>query len=255
MCQRGYSIYQYCALAGLSLSEFLKSDFDFQEARPNEVQRMEWPRSFIPLFDKRAAAGVEYIKSRNIELDDGMYYDTYRNGIVFPYYYDNVFCGAQIRLIEPWTDEDGQLRKIDTVPGTRLGLLFYGWNQNPLPAQTRGIIVCEGAFNALSISQALTKAYGGMLKNPWKCVATSGSGSSQHHIDTIKELKDQGLKVVIAGDADEAGLKMLKKFIEADAATHYALTDNDSKDWNDILKRHNNKEEFAKWFIQKIKKI
>lgn len=216
---------------------------------------MEWPRSFIPLFDKRAAAGVEYIKSRNIELDDGMYYDTYRNGIVFPYYYDNVFCGAQIRLIEPWTDEDGQLRKIDTVPGTRLGLLFYGWNQNPLPAQTRGIIVCEGAFNALSISQALTKAYGGMLKNPWKCVATSGSGSSQHHIDTIKELKDQGLKVVIAGDADEAGLKMLKKFIEADAATHYALTDEDGKDWNDILKRHNNKEEFAKWFIQKIKKI
>lgn len=253
-CNRGYSIYQYCALAGLSLSEFLTLDFDFIEAKNSEVQKMEWPRSFVPLFDKRAAPGVEYINSRNIDTDDGMYYDTGRKGVVFPYYYDNIFCGAQIRLIEPWVDGDGQLRKIDTVPGTRLGLLFYGWNQTPLPPQIKGVIVCEGAFNALSISQALTKAYGGILKNPWKCVATSGSGASKHHTETIKELKDSGLKTVIAGDSDEAGIKMLTKFIEADAATHFAMSDQDGQDWNDVAKTMS-KEEFAKWFIGRIKNV
>lgn len=253
-CQRGYSIYTYCTHAGLSLSEFLKQDFNFIEAKPNEVQKIEWPRTFIPLFDKRSQPGLDYLKTRGIDPDDGMYYDMTRKGIVFPYYFDNVFCGAQIRFIEPWEDTDGNLRKIDTVPGTRLGLLFYGWNQTPLPAQTKGLIITEGAFNAIAINQAMNQAFGGMLSNPWKCVACSGSGASKHHTDTIKELKDSGLKIVLAPDSDEAGMKMLKKFGDADAITHYAITGDDEIDWNDAAKSMS-KEEFAAYFIKAITRV
>ena len=37
-CQRGYSLYEYCRQAGVSLKELLKGDFDFKESTPNEVR-------------------------------------------------------------------------------------------------------------------------------------------------------------------------------------------------------------------------
>lgn len=253
-CDRGYSIHQYCYLAGLSLTEFLQQSFDFQEAKPNEVQKVEWPRSFVPLFDKRAEEGLEYLKSRGIDPDGDMFYDTFRKGIVFPYNYDKVFCGAQIRFIHPYVDADGQLRKIDTLPGTRLGLLFYGWNQSEFLPTVKGIIVCEGAFNAICINQALNSVYGSILTNPWKAIATSGSGASKHHVESIKELKDKGLKVILAPDSDEAGLKMLKKFNDAEAITHYVLTEDDEKDWNDFSVTMS-KYDFVKWFLGRVKSV
>lgn len=253
-CQRGYSIYEYCARSGLKLHEFLKLDFEFVEAKKNEVQKMAWPKSFIPLYDPKAAECVEYIRSRGIDVDDGMFYDSSRNGVVFPYYYDTTFCGAQIRLMEPWIDEDGQERKIDTVPGTRLGLLFYGWNQTPFRTNIKAIVVCEGAFNALSIQQSLNEMYGGIVNNPFKCVACSGSGASTHHVEELKALKDQGYRIIAAPDSDDAGLKMLKKLTTAGAITHYALTGNDEVDWNDLL-RGTDKKTFGKWFLGRIQSV
>lgn len=253
-CQRGYSIYEYAAKSGLTLSEFLKNKFEFKESTPNEVTKMGWPRTFVPLFSDKARSGVEYVKSRGIDIDDGMYYDTERQGIVFPYYYDNVFCGAQIRFVTPWTDDNGDERKIDTMPGTRLGLLFYNWNQTPMLPSIKGVIVTEGAFNALAIQQALNYIYGGIVNNPWRCIACSGSGASKHHTETIQELKDIGKKIVIAPDSDDAGMKMLEKFAAAGAATHYAITGDDAKDWNDMAKEMG-KEEFAKWFLGRIKNV
>lgn len=254
VCQRGYSIYQYCALAGLTLSEFLKNDFDFQEAKNNEVQKMNWPRNFIPLYDSEAKPGVEYVKSRGIDPDDGMYYDTQRKGIVFPYYYDGIFCGAQIRFITPWIDEDGNERKIDTMPGTRLGLLSYNFNQVPFRTKIKAVIVCEGAFNAISLQQAFNEKYGGILNNPFKAIALSGSGVSQHHIEMIKDLKDQGFRIICASDSDDAGMHMLAKLKNADAITHYALTEDDSIDWNDIL-RSEGKDGLVKFFLKSVKDV
>ncbi len=250
-CQRAYTVYEYTAKAGLSLAQFLQNDFVFTEAPPNEVQKMDWPRSFIPLYDERAKAGVEYLTSRGIEPDDGMYYDTQRKGIAFPYFYDSIYCGAQIRFLETWTDDNGDERKIDTVPGTRLGLLFYNWNQQRFRTNIKGVIVTEGAFNALAIQQALQDIYGGMMKCPWLCVALSGSGASGHHLDTLKELKDNGTKIILAPDSDKAGRKMMSKFIAAEALTHYALTNNQDLDWNDIAKAMS-KKDFARWFIGNI---
>lgn len=251
-CQRAYSIYEYTATAGITLGDFLKQKFELKEAMPNEVQRMEWPSSFVPLFDSRAKQGMEYIKSRGIDADDGLYYDTWRNGIVFPYYYESVFVGAQIRFIDPSQNDDN--RKIDTMPGTRSGLLFYNWNQSAFLPHIKGLIVVEGAFNAKAIEQALNKSYGGMMKNPWKCIATSGSGGSRHQIDTVREVKESGIKVVLAPDSDKAGMHMFDKFVEAGAVTHYAFTEDSKQDWNDISKNMS-KEEFAKFFIERIKSV
>ena len=162
-CDRGYSLEQYCDIADIDMTDFISGDFHMQEAKPDEVTAMAWPHTFVPLSDPRAEKGVQYINSRGLNVDGDMYYDLNEEGIVFPYYVENHFCGAQVRFIEERINDDGDIWKITTLPGTRLGLLFYGWNQAKLLAQIKGIIVCEGAFNALSIQQALNSVYGGCL--------------------------------------------------------------------------------------------
>jgi hypothetical protein len=252
-CQRGYSLRSYCYHAGVDLPEFLKGEFDFKEALPNEVSAMGWPARFVPLSDTRAEKGVSYINSRGLTLEGDMYYDVEREGIVFPYYFDNHFCGAQTRFLKPRTHPDGEVQKVDTLPGTRLGLLFYGWNQSRFVGNVKGVIVTEGAFNAISINQALNLVYGGVANNPWRAIACSGAGATKHHKEALKELKDQGMKVVIAPDSDEAGANMLKKFRDTASCTHYAFT-GESKDWNDMLKELGYKD-FAKFFLNHVKNI
>ena len=253
-CQRGYSLYDYCRHAGVSLKDLLKGEFDFKESTPNEVRKMEWPAWFVPLSDSRAKQGVEYIKSRGLTLEGEMYFDIDAKSIVFPYHFQTVFVGAQMRLLNPKMDEDGEIQKMDTLPGTRLGYLFYGWNQEPLPPHVKGVVVTEGAFNALAIQQALNKLYGGLYKNPYKVIAASGSGASEHQLEVVKELKDKGYATIVAPDSDEAGMKMLKKFSHTDSITHYVLTGHDNIDWNDALKSMGH-EEFAKWFIGRVQRV
>ena len=253
-CDRGYSLEQYCNIADIDMVEFLNGEFPLQEAEEDTVQAMAWPSTFIPLSDPRAEKGVEYIKSRGLTLDGDMYYDLKEEGIVFPYYVENHFCGAQVRFIKERVNEDGNVWKITTLPGTRLGLMFYGWNQSKLMAQIKGIIVCEGAFNALGIQQAFNKAYGGVHNNPWRVIACSGSGATEPQKEALRELKEKGYKIVIAPDTDEAGMKMYNKFAESNCATHYAFTGDTASDWNDCLKRMGHKE-FAKFVIKSITPI
>lgn len=231
--------------------EFLTGDFHMVEADADTVQAMAWPAHFVPLSDPRAAKGVEYIKSRGLTLDGDMYYDLNEEGIVFPYYVENHFCGAQVRFIKERINEDGDVWKITTLPGTRLGLMFYGWNQGKFMAQVKGVIVCEGAFNAIGIQQALNQAYSSVSNNPWRVIAASGSGATELQRQTLKELKDKGYKVVIAPDTDEAGMKMYQKYIDDGCATHYAFTGDSTKDWNEVLKILGHKE-FAKFVIKSI---
>ena len=253
-CSRAYSMYEYTALAGISLGDFLKNRFEVREAPPNEVQKMEWPRFFVPLFDQRSEPALMYLKSRRIDPADGMYYDTQREGIVFPYYFEHAFVGAQIRFMKPFEDYDGKVRKIDTLPGTRTSYLVYGWNQLPLLPHIKGVIVTEGAFDSIVIGQALDHVYGGILKNPWKCIATSGSGTSKHKLELIRSLKESGIKTVIASDSDSAGQQMMEKFLKAEAVTHYAFTEDSEKDWN-AFRLNMSKEEFARWFLGKVKHV
>ena len=65
-------------MAGVDLKSFLSGDFDFRESKNNQVQRMEWPRNFVALTDARAKPGVEYLKSRGLDVDIDIWYDTER---------------------------------------------------------------------------------------------------------------------------------------------------------------------------------
>ena len=253
-CQRGYGLRDYCHTAGVNLNDFLKGDFDFTEAKPNEVSRLEWPSYYIPMSDPRAEEGVAYVKSRSLDLKGDMYFDLKQKSIVFPYYYGGTFVGAQLRLLNPWVNEDGDEVKVLTMPGSRLGLLFYNWNQEAFITEIKGVVVCEGAFNVLALQQSLDKMYGGVIKNPWKVVATSGCGTTSHQIDRLKELKDAGIKVVCAFDSDESGLKGLKKLIKEEAVTHYALCDDTKIDWNDKLQELGH-EGLSKYFLSRIKRV
>lgn len=252
-CQRGYSLRQYCELANISLRDYLKQDFDFKEAAPNEVTRMEWPQHFIPLSDTRAKAGVDYLARRGLSPNGDMYYDMLDKGIVFPYYFDNIFCGAQVRFLDTKINKNGDQWKITTLPGTRLGLLVYAYNQNFIMSHVKAVIVTEGALNAQSIQQSLDTIYGGTYKNTFKVAACSGSGGSVHQLDVFKSLIEKGYKVICAPDNDEAGRKMLEKYIVSNALTHYAFTDTEA-DFNDELQKLG-KKEFAKYFIERIKSI
>jgi len=251
-CQRGYGLREYCYIAGIDLNAFLKADFDFTEAAPNEVSRLDWPSNFIPLSDPRAEAGVAYIKSRGLSLKGDMYFDLKQKSIVLPYYYGSTFVGAQTRLIEPWVKESGETIKVLTLPGSRTGLLFYNWNQEAFLTEIKGVVVCEGAFNTLALQQSLDIMYGGILKNPWKVMATSGCGTTTHQMDKLKELKEADIKIVCAFDSDSPGLEGLKKMINANVATHYALVEDVSFDWNDKLQELGHKE-LAKYFLSRIK--
>lgn len=253
-CQRGYSLRSYCHTAGIDLAEYLQGDFSFAEATPNEVSRLDWPQSYISLSDPRAAKGVAYIEARGLEIKGDMYFDMERESIVFPYYFSSVFVGAQTRLLNSWTNKDGEETKMLTLPGTRLGLVFYNWNQDPFVTHIKGIIVCEGAFNAISIQQTLDKQFGGVLKNPFKVVATSGCGTTKHQLEKLGEFKDAGKKIIVAFDSDEPGLKGVKKFVDSGVATHHALTGDTAMDWNDVLKL-NGPEETAKIFMKSITKV
>ena len=115
----------------------------------------------------------------------------------------------------------------------------------------KGIVVTEGALNAASIQQGLNSLYGGLINNPWKVIAASGSGASQHQREELKELKDKGYKIVCATDNDQAGLKCFKKYLEFGSLTHYCFTDTAS-DWNDELQRLG-LDGLGKYFLQRIK--
>lgn len=253
-CDRSYSVDRYCKEAGITKEELFSGDITFQEAKHNEIDAMAWPSSAIPLSDPRAERAREYVTSRGLSLDGDMYYDMDEDGIVFPYYYDNHFCGAQIRFIKERITEDGDKWKITTLPGTRLGLLFYGWNQSKFMSHVKGVVVVEGAFNAISINQALVSKYGSIADCPWRAIACSGAGAGQHHQEALKELKDNGYKIILAPDTDEAGLKMAAKFKEADVITHIAFTGDTEKDWNDLVKEMGH-EKFANFFLKSIAKV
>jgi hypothetical protein len=253
-CQRGYSLRHYVHQAGVSLSEFLKGNFEFRESAPNEVQVMKWPVKFVPLSDPRANPGVQYVKSRGLSMDGDMYYDEEREGIVFPYYYNNHFCGAQIRLIKPRINKDGDEQKIDTLPGTRLSMLFGLWNQARFFTDVKAVGVCEGYFNALSLQQAFNVKYGGVANNPFKFICTSGCNVSKHHQEALGELIQQGVKVIGAFDADEPGMEGIAKMVKSGCISHYSTTRDDEHDWNDMLKMHGH-DALAEMFLRNISRV
>jgi hypothetical protein len=47
-------------------------------------------------------------------------------------------------------------------------------------------------------------------------------------------------------------MKGLKKLIKADVITHYAITEDETLDWNNMATYYNDKKELAKYFLGRI---
>jgi DNA primase len=252
-CQRSYSIYEYCYLTGIKINEIVKGDIPITENENKEIEKIEWPNNFKFLSDPNSKKALEYLEKRNLKLIEGLFYDSSREGIVFPYYYDDQFAGAQIRFLNPKISEDGHTQKISTIPGTRVSNLFFNWNQKPFSKNIKHIVITEGAFNAISLQQALNHYYGGRLDNPFKCIALSGSNVSDYHAEKLRKLIKLDYNIISAPDNDEAGLKMLKKMIDKFACTHYSLIEEVGKDWNDLLIEKDYK--LAKYFLKNMRSL
>lgn len=254
ICARIYSLYEYQTVANVHIKDIDLKSIEFEDALPSEVNTMEWPRNFHPITDSTSIDGMNYIKNvRKLSPTSNMFYCVDRKAIVLPYFFEHEFVGAQFRYVNKFIDSSGAERKIDTMPGTRLSLLFYNWDQNALMKNVKGVILTEGAFDAIAIQEASNKMYGSAFHNPWKVVATSGSNASAHKLETTKDLIKKGYKVVLAPDSDEAGVKMGSKFVDNYACTHLAYTGERGVDWNDMWINHRcDPERFMKYFLGKI---
>ena len=236
-CSDSMDLEDYCLMHGINMpteEEVAKVVSD--DPNDRELHRLEWPKYFIPLWDKRSESGVEYLKSRCLEPSDGMFYDMQQDGIVLPYYYENTCVGAQVRFIRP-REKDGKTWKITTIPGTKLGKLFYGWNQAELPQSVKYLVITEGAFNAIALQQTFNRHYGGATKNPYRFAAASGSSIGSYRADVLRDEIERGKRVILAADPDQAGVKMLEEAIKDGCITHYTTSTTDGVDWNDILKQ------------------
>ena len=253
-CGRSYKLEEYCVLGGITPYQLIKSGLTFNESSEKEVNRLDWPSNFISLLDDKAYKGQEYLESRGLKIEGDIYYDTRKNGIVFPMYYHLDFCGAQIRLIEPRESYDGSITKMISLTGTRSGILVYNWNQMAIPAEVSVVVITEGAINCLSLMQACTETYRGKILNPFKFVSLCGSGATKHHVEIFKDLKNKGYRVVLAADSDEAGVKMFDKFTKNEAITHCSTTNPNDGDWNDILIEKGPLGLF-KYFLKGVKKV
>lgn len=242
-CQRLYTIQEYAMYSGLPLKDILKDvkNTDFVDAKTDTILRMPFPNSFLNITHPEANPGKVYLQSRGLKYLGNWFYDSSRHGIALPYYYRGEFCGAQIRYINP------KENKIVTVPGTRNSYLFYNWDQSPLYAY-KGLIVCEGAFNSISIEQSLLARQ----IHSFKCISLSGSNLSDYQAKVLFSIKEQKGKVVLCPDSDEAGMKLLKKGLMSQCITHYALT-NEAKDWNDKYKVLGL--DFLDYFQNQIRKV
>ena len=253
-CNRSYDLEEYCAEVGIDYptdEEIAKIVEDDPE--DSQLNRISWPKHFIPMWQEDAKPGIEYLKTRKIDPGDGMYYDVNSNGIVFPYYYESYCVGAQVRFIEPKL-KNNKPWKITTVEGTKLGKLFYGWNQGDLPQNIKYMVVTEGAFNAIALQQTLNRHFKSVTKNPYRFIAASGANIGTHREDILRELISDGMKVILAADPDEAGFEMVERAAKNGCITHFSSVSEDNVDWNDLLIKYD-EEKLKKEFLTNLRKI
>jgi DNA primase len=252
-CKRTYSIEEYVATAGLTMTEFLQTygkNLNVDVIDSDELSKLDWPSFWLSIHDPLSKKGQEYLLSRGLTLQGGFAYDVSREAIVIPFYYGDQLVGAQLRFIVPRVYEDGYEQKIDTVPGSRLGKLFYGWNQKALNSGCKMLVVVEGAFDAAALQQNLSSGANPAIR----FVAVSGSNLSDHQIEQISKVKLSGIKTVLAPDCDEAGIQMIKKYKDVGCFTHVSITGDSKLDWNSFLKQRG-KAALRKAFLENIRDV
>ena len=140
-------------------------------------------------FNKHSLAILEYMASRNLQVDDTTYYWSpslgYRDRLIIPFYYENRIVG--------WTGRSVQAdKKPKYLSEQQPGYVFNLDEQRP---QKVFAIVCEGPIDALYIDG----------------VALLGSEAKDQQALLINRLNKD---VIVVPDRDQAGSKLVKQAID-----------------------------------------
>jgi len=160
----------------------------------------------ISKFNKHSMAVLEYMSTRNLNLDDTNYYWSpslgYRDRLIIPFYYEKRIVG--------WTARTVQADKQPKYMSEQQPGFVYGLDeQGPRKVFT---IVCEGPLDAIHIDGT----------------ALLGSEIKDQQAMLINRLNKD---VIVVPDRDEAGSKLIEEAI--DLGWGVSLPDW-SKDINDI---------------------
>ena len=164
-------------------------------------------------FNKYSMAVLEYMSSRNLNLDDTDYYWSpslgYRDRLIIPFYYEGRIVGWTARSVVP----DKQPKYLsEQQPGYVYGLDEQGYNKV-------FAIVCEGPIDALHIDG----------------IALLGSEIKDQQAMLINRLSKD---VIVVPDRDKAGSKLVEQAIELGWQVSLPDWDSDINDIDECVQRH-----------------
>lgn len=169
--------------------------------------------SSITDFDKHSVAVLEYIASRNLNLDDTKYYWSsnlgYRDRLIIPFYFEKRIVGWTARTVL-----DKKMPKY--LSEQQPGFIFNLDEQRP---QKIFVIVCEGPIDAIHVDG----------------VALLGSEIKDQQAMLINRLNKD---VIVVPDRDEAGSKLVEKAIELGWGVSLPDWDSDITDIGEAVNKH-----------------
>ena len=169
--------------------------------------------SDIKDFDKHSLAILEYMASRNLQVDDTTYYWSpslgYRDRLIIPFYYENRIVGWTGRSVNPD-------KKPKYLSEQQPGYVFNLDEQRP---QKVFAIVCEGPIDALYIDG----------------VALLGSEAKDQQALLINRLNKD---VIVVPDRDSAGSKLVEQAIDLGWGVSMPNWENDITDIGEAVQRY-----------------
>ena len=167
----------------------------------------------ITEFNKFSMAILEYMATRNLNLDDTDYYWSpslaYRDRLIIPFYYEKRIVGWTARTIA--TDKKPKYL-MEVQPGFVYGLDEQGYNKV-------FAIVCEGQVDALHVDGC----------------ALGGSEINDAQALLINRLNKD---VIVVPDRDKAGSKLVEQAIELGWQVSLPNWDMDINDIGDAVQRY-----------------
>ena len=131
--------------------------------------------------------------------EDGRYYDTFRERLIFPLYSPTgQLIGFSGRYIGDKEDVAKRIKYLNTseTPIYQKRAVLFGWYQAARKVSvSQTVVICEGNPDVLRLSQiGITNA-----------IAPCGTALTEEHIEFLKSRKVKN--VILAGDMDESGIK------------------------------------------------
>lgn len=167
----------------------------------------------ITNFDKYNMAVLEYMSSRNLNVDDTDYYWSpslgYRDRLIIPFYYEKRIVGWTGRSVVP-----GKKPKYlsEIQPGFVYGLDDQSYKKV-------FAIVCEGQIDAIHVEGC----------------ALGGSEISEQQSMLLNRLNKQ---IIVVPDRDKAGSKLVERAIDLGWSVSMPEWDTDVNDISDAVKRY-----------------